>query len=349
MEEKRQSIFTSAIRSFFKSFAAMIGIIAGLVILLIIVSNMGDSYGSMVKSTMTITPDAHGNRKPLSDSAPVILKLNIHGVIGSNRMTASAIETKLLDSLEGSLAGNRVKGILLHINSPGGSANETNNIYLALEEYKKRYQVPIYAYIDGMCASGAMYIACTADKIYSKETGFIGSVGVIMGPLFNFSTLMEKIGIQSKVLSRGKDKAVLNPFIPWVPGADDSIIEIIANDYKVFVDIVTKARPRLNKQKLMDVYGAQVFSPPLAKDYGYIDDASATYQQTLSELAIAANIPKTTAYQVVELKLRRPFIADILEGDTLLFSKEVKHTIDLGPGMEKELMNQVLYLYQPST
>ena len=68
--------------------------------------------------------------------------------------------------------------------APGGAADDSVGIYRALCEYKKKYNVPIYAFVDGLCASGGMYIACAADKIYATPSSVIGSVGVIMGPLF---------------------------------------------------------------------------------------------------------------------------------------------------------------------
>ena len=142
------------------------------------------------------------NREFLHSPAPVILKIDIDGVIGIGDLTYKKIQNSLLDSREGLLAPNRVKALLLYIDSPGGSADDADDIYRAILSYKKKYQVPVYAFVDGMCASGGMYIACAADRIFSTPTSVIGSVGVLLGPTFNFSGLMERYGVSPSPHSR---------------------------------------------------------------------------------------------------------------------------------------------------
>ena len=75
-----------------------------------------------------------------------------------------------------------------------------------LVEYKNTSSLPIYAYIDDICTSGGMYIACAADTIYATPDAIVGSVGVRLGPVFNFSQLMETYGIAQKTLTAGKRK-----------------------------------------------------------------------------------------------------------------------------------------------
>ena len=190
MNVTRESIFISAFRTFCNSLAGMFGILAGLIIIAVLFIFASKPAMVSDKTTMIIAADADGNRSLLPDSSPAILRINIHGEIGTRDLNAKLLQTQLLDSREGALKHNRVKGILLHINSPGGTVDDANNMYMSLVAYKEKYKVPIYAYVDGMCASGAMYIACSADKILSNPTGIVGSVGVIMGPNFNVLGLM---------------------------------------------------------------------------------------------------------------------------------------------------------------
>src|SRR5690606_22323692 len=115
------------------------------------------------------------------------LQINVHGVIGDAK---SGIDTKmaqniLLDSRTGDFKNERGKGILLHMNTPGGTVVDSDNIYRMLKTYKERYKVPVFAFVDGLCASGGMYISCAADKVYAGPASIIGSVGVIIGPFFN--------------------------------------------------------------------------------------------------------------------------------------------------------------------
>ncbi|MCB1075507.1 MAG: S49 family peptidase, partial [Simkania sp.] len=138
----------------------------------------------------------------------------------------------------------------------------------------------------------------------------------------------------------------LSPYRPWKPGEDDSLKAILAYDYERFTDIVSKNRPRINKQKLINEYGAQVFDPPKAQELGYIDDGDSSYSSALSELVTQAKID--TAYQVVELKVPHPILSDLIEGQSPLFSGKIKHEIQLTPALKSEWMNRPLYLYSPA-
>jgi len=346
MEVKQESIFISAIRSFCKVFAGLIGILVGGIIVAIVVGIMAKPHMVSDKTQLIIAADAEGNRSLLPHSSPVVLRLNIHGEIGTKDLNSKTIQSQLLDSQEGVLKGERVKAILLHINSPGGIAFDSHDIYQSLMDYKEKFHVPIYAYVDGMCASGAMMVACSAEKIFSAPIGMIGSVGVIMGPNFNFSELMEKYGVKQLTITKGKDKDMLSPYREWKPDEDQSLKDIVAYDYKHFVDLVTSARPRIDRNKLINVYGAQVYNPKTAQEYGYVDDGNSSYKKALSELVSEAKIEGD--YQVVELKVLHPVLSDLIEGKPPFLSGKVKHELSIPIELSPELRNRSLYLYSPT-
>ncbi|QVL57896.1 MAG: S49 family peptidase [Simkaniaceae bacterium] len=346
MDIKRESIFVSAVRTLCNTFGGMIGIIIGLFVIGIVIAVLSKPQMVTDKTQLIIAADAEGNREFLSHSAPVVLRLNIHGVIGTRDLNAKTIEAQLLDSRIGALKDDRVKAILLHINSPGGTAFDAHDIYSRLIEYKTQYKVPIYAYVDGMCASGGMMIACAADKISSAPIGIIGSVGVLMGPNFNVSGLMEKYGVKQLTITKGKDKDMLSPYREWKPGEDQSLRDIIDYDYNLFVDLVAKARPAMNKNSLINEYGAQVYDPVRAEQYGYIDDGKSSYSHALTELLKAADI--TEEYQVIELKVLHPVLSDLIEGKSPIFTGKIKHELQLPSDIPLEFMNRPLYLYSPA-
>lgn len=346
MEIKRESIFVSAVRTLCKTFATMIGIIIGLAILGMIVAILAKPPMVSDKTQLILAADAEGKRELLPHTAPVILRINIHGVIGTRDLNAKTVEAQLSDSRTGMLEGDRVKAILLHIDSPGGTAYDAHDIYAQITQYKEKAKVPVYAYIDGMCASGGMMIACSADKIMSAPVGIIGSVGVIMGPNFNVVGLMDKLGVKQLTLTKGKDKDMLSPYREWQPGEDQSLRDILDYDYKMFVDIVTKARPRLDQNKLVNDYGAQVFDPARATEYGYVDDGNSTYSQALAELVKETKIEGE--YQVVELKVTRPVLSDLIEGKSPILSGRIEHELRLPLELTSELMNRPLYIYMPA-
>ena len=346
MEVKRHSIFKSALRAFFSTLSGIVGAIVALFLVGMAVAAFSKVQKVGDKTECVIVADAEGNRERLSDFSPAILRVNIHGIIGLKTLNAQTIESQLLDSRIGLLKNDRVKGILLHIDSPGGTVTDSYQIYSKLLDYKIKYKVPIYAYVNGMCASGGMMIACAADKIFSSPVGTIGSVGVKMGPLFNVSELIEKYGIKQKTFTKGKDKDMLNPFRHWVPEESRSVEDMMNYNYKMFVNIVANARPKITESALINQYGARIFDPDRAQDYGFID-AKGSYSQALSELVKAADINEK--YQVFALKFLSSGFSKFLDNQGPLFSGKIQHEISIPHALPSELMNRPLYLYLPAS
>ncbi len=342
----RESIFISAVRSFCKTLGVVIGIFIAFILAILAISPLSSPTILPEKSEMIIASDAEDNRTILPEHVPVILKINVQGIIGMQDLTAQSFQDLLYDSRQNPL-GKRVEAILLYIDSPGGSAIDSESIYLALMDYKKKYNIPIFAFVEGLCASGGMYIACAADKIYATSGSIVGSVGVILGrSFFNFSPLMAKLGIESLTISQGKDKDMLNPYRPWQPGEDCSLVNLTKESYDQFVSVVAANRPNMDKQKLIDVYGAQVYLAPTAMNLGYIDTSGATYFQTIKELVAATSI-KDAPYQVIELRRQRNFLSMLTQDSFGLLSGKVRHELELGPQANPEFNGKLLYLYQP--
>jgi protease-4 len=344
MSFERESIFVSAIRSLCNSLGAVLGICIAVFLAIIALGSLSEPEMVPPKSEFTIAPDAEGNRRLLSLTAPVILRINLQGVIGLEKLTSEHFQGILYDSTEGLLKNGRVKAIFLNVDTPGGAATDSASIYQALVDYKQKYNIPVYAFVDGMCASGGMYICAAADKIYASSGSVIGSVGVLLGPNFNFSELMTKVGISSLTLTQGKDKDALNPFRPWRPEEDSSLVTITKELYEQFVDAVVSGRPRLNKDKLVNEYGAHVFLAKTAEDLGYIDVSGANYSSAMKECATAASL-KDGEYQVIELSSPESIFSQLTQNKFGLFSGKVEHSFSTSP--YSALSGKMLYLYQP--
>jgi signal peptide peptidase SppA len=343
MNFTRESIFVGAVRSFCSSLATMLGIALGIGVIVIALTFIAGNQYLPPKSEPLIMPDADGNRTLLPGHSSAILRIDLKGVIGIGDLTSDKIESILLDSREDFLRGDRVKAILLYVNTPGGATDDCDAIYRALVNYKAKYNVPIYAYVDGLCASAGMYISCVADKIYASPSSIIGSVGVRLGPVFNVSETMTKVGVGSRTFTEGKDKDALNPFRPWRPDEDADLKVIMAALYDDFVSVVTAARPKLTKEKLVNNYGAHIFIAKDAEELGYIDDANMDYSRTLTALAGAAQIGPQEKYQVVQLIPSHPFLNSLAQSFA-----PYKFLQSMGiPVNNPDLNGKVLYLYQP--
>ena len=349
MQVIRESVFLSALRVFCAAFAAIIGVAIAVALVgfgLALFSNSGISLPEEVQ--ITIAPDAKGNVSMLHESAPAIVRINIEGLIGEAELTTERIERILYASQQHPLAKGRVKGIFLYINSPGGIAYEADGIYRSLVKFKKDYNIPVYALVNGICASGGMYIAAAADKIYATSESIIGSIGVVMGPTFNFSQAMSKIGIESLTLTEGKDKDMLNPFRPWKTGEDSSLRNILSQLYNRFVDIMVTNRPQINKEHLIQDYGAQVFLADQALTIGYIDETNSNYDSSLSALTEACGIAADTDYQVLSMSLPHSFLSSLVENKWDLLQGKITHEFKIGSHFTSSMCGKFLYLYEPA-
>ena len=295
------------------------------------------------KTNLNILPDAAGNREIVSFSAPAILQINVHGVIGELKgLDSQTMENILLDSRSGLLSGGRVKGILLHFDTPGGAATDSDTIYRMLNEYQTKYKIPVYGYVEGLCASGGMYIAAAADKIFAGPASVIGSVGVLMGPFFNVSDTLGKLGIQARTFTQGLDKDMMSPTRPWKEGEDASIKAIMAYLYDRFVGIVVSNRPRLDKQKLIEEYGAQVYDCVKAEQFGFVDVAMSSRNQALLALLEAAKVDASKPYQVVELMPKNDWISQLMRNEGGLLTGKIEHRFDFG---QPKIRDRFAYLY----
>lgn len=329
MKMIHESVFMSSLRAFFTAFFAVLGVaIAVLIVSLSFYGIFSASDDQSFSSDVKILPDANGNRKKLSSSTPIVLQITLDGEIGKDKLTGKKIEEILLDSREDAFETDRVKAILLVINSPGGGVNDSDAIYRALKEYKARYNVPIYSYVDGLCASGGFYVACASDKIFASDVSLIGSIGVLSWPPFlNVSDTLEKMGINSVTLFAGKGKDEMNPFRRWADGEQEHYQQLINFYYQRFVNIVVSDRP-IDKLKLEEKIGAEVYPALEAEKLGLIDECSASRSQALTALAKKAGIEGK--YQVVGFETRswwKKLAKE--EPQSPLFSGKIKHELIL--------------------
>lgn len=350
----RDSILYSSLRALIVSFCFVIGFSIGLIFFISMVGAMiagvmspGTTETHLTTvNTEEILPNAEGKREVLTSESPVILQINIDGVIGMEDLNTKSVRQILVESREGNFKEGRVKGILLFINTPGGTVSDADGIYHAILSYKEKYKVPVYAYVDGLCASGGMYVALAADKVVATDTSLIGSVGVIAPGFLNFVKLMDKVGIEALTISAGKGKDALNPLRVWKPGEEDNFKKIVEYYYEHFVALVTRHRPLITKEQLINQYGAEVFPAPLAKEYGFIDESGLSMADTLKELLAAAHIT-TEEYQFIQLESKNWWKSLFSSQMQTIFSGKIEHKLSLSPEVELITRNQFLYLYTP--
>lgn len=343
MPQEYEPIMKSSLRSFMRALFTLLGIMCGLFLLTLLFSSTKEKLPQ--RYTVKVLANADGSRAVLPESGPVILQLNLTGGIGLDHLTTEDIQELLLESREGDLENDRVKGILMVVNTPGGTISDASGIYQALLDYKTRHQVPIIAYVDGISASGGVLVCCAADKIVATDVSLIGSVGVITSPFFNVAGLLEKLGVSSLTVFAGKDKDELNPFRPWSKTEGQPVEEIIHYYYDYFLNIVSAHRPMLTKEKLMKDFGAKVFPASIAQEYGYIDAAGYNRSEALKLLLTQAKI-ENNDYRVVELS-NKGWMSDLFSGKSPLFTGSLEHRLNVGLEQHPNFQGKFLYLYRP--
>lgn len=335
-----KSLFRNLFQSLFRVIGAGIGIIVVIILFVIVFSNPSTVQK---RTSLKILPNHDWEQKPFSVETPSLLAIKINGVIGLDGMQKDSIGAQLIESINGDLKPGQIKGIFLELNTPGGVAEDADAIYQMLKDYKARFKVPIFAYIEGMCASGGVYVACAADKIFASDDSIIGSVGVIMPTCFNFSNLLKTWEIESKTLTAGKDKDMLNPFRPWKPDEDQNLQNTVNFVYDRFTTIVSQNRPLLTRQ-VLEQQGAKIFPAPEALAIGFIDGQISSRDQAL--LAFSSHIGIQDNYQLVELEVNSLF-SELFGSANTLAKGKVHHYLRLSGDLHPDLEGKPLCLFKP--
>lgn len=193
--------------------------------------------------------------------------IDISGVIAAgNEASADNIVTALRRAFK----NDKAAGIILRINSPGGSPVQSGYINDEIIRLRTKYpEKPLYAVIVDICASGGYYIAAAADSIYADKASLVGSIGVIMNG-FGFTEAMQKAGIERRLLTAGEHKGFLDPFSPINQEEVVHTKKMLADIHKQFINVVKNGRgDRLaDDEKLFSGY---IWSGEKSLELGLID------------------------------------------------------------------------------
>ena len=191
-------------------------------------------------------------------------------VVGVIDPKGDASADRVTAALQGAFKDKNTQGVVLRINSPGGSPVQAGIIYDEIRRLRGVYpNVPMYAVVEDICASGGYYIAAAADKIYVDKASIVGSIGVIMDG-WGFTGTMEKLGVQRRVLVSGENKAFLDPFSP-VDGKQKKHAQSMLDDiHKQFIDVVRKGRGKRLKES-SDLFSGLLWTGARSVELGLSD------------------------------------------------------------------------------
>ena len=220
-----------------------------------------------------VLPGLFSSSKELKSHVALV---KVNGVIAAD---SEANAERINKSLDDAYQSKQVKGVIVEINSPGGSPVQSDEIYEHMQYLQKKYpKIPMYAVCTDVCASGGYYIAAGAKETYANKMTITGSIGVI-GSGFGFTGLMDKIGVERRTYTSGKNKAFLDPFSPQKPEQTKQFEKLLDETHQVFIDAVEKSRGDRLKNKSKDTtFSGEPFSGIQAKKIGLIDDFASVEQ-----------------------------------------------------------------------
>lgn len=232
-----------------------------------------------------------------------------------------------LGQLESVMNDDTVKGVVLHVDSPGGGVLESAEIHEQLVQLKEERQIPIYVSMGTYAASGGYYIAAPADKIFAQKETITGSIGVIMQS-YNFEKLAEKVGIEFETIKSGEHKDMFGGVRASTEEEKAMLQEIINESYEDFVDVVEQGRG-MTEAQVKQVADGRILGGTQAMRAGLVD-AIGDVDDTVAALRTDFNLEDAELFE---------YSSDNNTLGSLLGAKVVAL---FGPSEEEKLMQKIL-------
>ena len=229
--------------------------------------------------------------------------VNLNGLIADGeKASADNIVTALRDAFE----DEKTAGVILRINSPGGTPVQAGYIYDEIKRLKKEHEdIPMYAVITDICASGGYYVASAADKIYADKASIVGSIGVRMDN-FGFVDAMKKLGVERRTLTAGENKALLDPFLPVNPETRQHMQTLLTTIHQQFIQAVKDGRGERLNTNVDGLFSGLIWTGEQGLELGLVDElGSASYvarevigEENIVEYAVTEDLLERLAGKV---------------------------------------------------
>lgn len=224
-------------------------------------------------SSYLADPTSIGMRRfiPFAKSPKRVSVLRLSGAIAAGGRFGSETlsDQRLAPLIERAFSKGKPCAVALSINSPGGSPVQSSLIAARIRRLAAEKDVPVYAFVEDVAASGGYWLACAADEIFVDPSSIVGSIGVISSS-FGFSEWMERQGIERRVHTAGKDKSMLDPFRPERAEDVERLKALQKQIHQSFMDHVVERRgKRLSDDR--DLFTGEIWVGQSALDIGLAD------------------------------------------------------------------------------
>ncbi len=228
--------------------------------------------------------------------------VDVRGIIAPG--TDSSAD-KVMLALQAAFKDKNTQGVVLRINSPGGSPVQAQSIFDEMKRLRLKYpDTPLYAVVEDLCASGGYYVAVAADKIFVAKGSILGSIGVRMDN-FGVVGLMEKLGVERRLITAGKNKALLDPFLPLEESHKQIAVDLIGEIHGQFVAAVKEGRGKRLKET-PDMFSGLIWSGAKSVELG-LADGFGGLDYVAREIVKAEDIVDYTQRENIAEKFARRF------------------------------------------
>ncbi|MGZ5044081.1 MAG: signal peptide peptidase SppA [Methylobacter sp.] len=191
-------------------------------------------------------------------------------VVGMIAEDKDANADSIIESLRNAVKDKHTKGIILHANSPGGSPVQSSYVYEEIRKIKKEHpDLPVYAVVSDICASGCYFIVSASDKIFVNPSSLVGSIGVLMDG-FGFVDGMQKLGVERRLFTAGAHKAMLDPFSPTKKEETHYVQGLLDQVHQQFINAVKAGRGDRLKEN-PDMFSGLVWTGEEGVKLGIVD------------------------------------------------------------------------------
>jgi protease-4 len=234
--------------------------------------------------------------------------VEVNGVIAADsQASAERINAGLQDAFK----DTKTAGVILRVNSPGGSPVQAGQINSEMRRLRGLYpKVPLYAVVEDICASGGYYVAVAADQIYVDQASIVGSIGVLMDG-FGFTGTMEKLGVERRLITAGDNKGFLDPFSPINAKQRDYAEKMLADVHRQFIDVVKQGRGKRLKET-PELFSGLIWTGQRSVELG-LADALGSVDYVAREVIKAEDIVDFTPRENLAERFARRFGAATAE------------------------------------
>ena len=252
----------------------------------------------------------------LGDGKKHTALIQLNGVI---KPTGEASAEKVTEALQAAFKDRGTQGVILRINSPGGSPVQSGIINDEIRRLRAKHpDIPLYAVVEDVCASGGYYVAAAADRIYVDKASIVGSIGVLMDG-FGFTGTMDKLGVERRLLTAGENKGFLDPFSPQDAQHKQHAQVLLDDIHKQFIEVVRKGRGKRLKDS-PELFSGLMWTGDKSIELG-LADGLGSVESVARDVIRAEDIRDYTMRASLGERLSRQFGADLAEGIASAFSR----------------------------